>query len=268
MHNTRKNCCPHELWIMNADGSNPVRLARDVTGAVAWSPDERQIAYCRSRRGAGQQDLRRNADGSGKRLLTRSGLRARLVTGRAADRLRQPSGRQLGDLRDECRRGQAPEPHAHRRWRLPIPSGRRTGNGIAFVSRRDGNNEIYVMNADGSDQRNVTGDSGDDFWPVWSPDGQRISFVSRRHGTEDLRHERRRERPAKPPGRVESPAWSPDGQRIAFTSRRSGVSEIHVMNADGSRRTDGGAHRPRPGLGWSPDGGRSPSPARAPRSTW
>ena len=30
MHNTRKNCCPHELWIMNADGSKPERVARDV----------------------------------------------------------------------------------------------------------------------------------------------------------------------------------------------------------------------------------------------
>jgi hypothetical protein len=45
MHNTRKNCCPHELWIMNAEGSKPVRVARDASWGVAWSPDERQIAY-------------------------------------------------------------------------------------------------------------------------------------------------------------------------------------------------------------------------------
>jgi hypothetical protein len=33
MHNTRKNCCADELWIMNADGSKPLRLARDASGA-------------------------------------------------------------------------------------------------------------------------------------------------------------------------------------------------------------------------------------------
>jgi Tol biopolymer transport system component len=33
------------------------------------------------------------------------------------------------------------------------------------------------------------------------------------------------------------PVYSPDGQRIAFTSRRDGNSEIYVMNADGSEQT-------------------------------
>jgi Tol biopolymer transport system component len=33
---------------------------------------------------------------------------------------------------------------------------------------------------------------------------------------------------------VVAPAWSPDGQRIAFLSHRNGVYEIYIMNADGS----------------------------------
>ena len=63
------------LWVVNADGSNPRRLARYAVGSnPAWSPDGRRIAFrrfdrCRS---AGPSDLYVvNADGSGLRRLAR-----------------------------------------------------------------------------------------------------------------------------------------------------------------------------------------------------
>ena len=54
-----------------------------------------------------------------------------------------------------------------------------------------------------------------------------------------------------------NPSWSPDGQKIAFMSDRSGNSEVYVMNADGSgvtRITFDPATDAEPR--WSPDGTR------------
>jgi TolB protein len=38
------------------------------------------------------------------------------------------------------------------------------------------------------------------------------------------------------PEEDDSPAWSPDGKKIAFVSIRDGVSQICLMNADGSEQ--------------------------------
>ena len=51
---------------------------------------------------------------------------------------------------------------------------------IAFMSHRDGNWEIYVMDADGRNQRRLTNNPASDHAPSWSPDGQRIAFMSQR----------------------------------------------------------------------------------------
>jgi len=59
------------------------------------------------------------------------------------------------------------------------------------------------------------------------------------------------------PAYDESPAWSPDGNRLAFMSIRDGNAEIYVMNADGSGQTNltnnSGGDR---AVAWSPDGTR------------
>ena len=101
---------------------------------------------------------------------------------------------------------------------------------------------IYVMNADGSGTTALSPEGEDDTAPVWSPDGQKIAFVSQRDGNREIyvtdadcaslptgcgqnainvtRH----------PADDWTPAWSPDGKRLAFSSIRAGNWEIFVLD--------------------------------------
>jgi Tol biopolymer transport system component len=62
------------------------------------------------------------------------------------------------------------------------------------------------------------------------------------------------------PAQDANPYWSPDGKRIAFESVRTGLSQIFVMDADGSnvfQVTDGEVQRQFSNSNpWSPDGSR------------
>ncbi|HKZ77953.1 MAG TPA: CHRD domain-containing protein [Pyrinomonadaceae bacterium] len=218
--------CYSEIYLMSADGSNPVRLTNNTANDTSpvWSPDGNKIAF-QSNRNGNYEIYVINADGSnavrltnnidfdvlpswspdGNKLAFQRGINAEaeiyVMNANGSNQIRitnngnsgkTSKGEFSGDVIIEPDGVEDTEPA----W---SPNGTR----IAFSTNRDGHYEIYLMNTDGASQTRLTNDTS-----------------------------------------VQSgiPAWSPDGTKIVFTSAnindQNGTSfEISVMNADGSNRT-------------------------------
>ena len=150
---------------------------------------------------------------------------------------------------------------ARNTWMFQPPAWSPDGQKLAFERRLDPTKykgqcggcdvEVYVMNADGSGQQNLTRNVAQDYSPAWSPDGQKIAFVSNRDGKPEGQFAPEtdihvmnadgsgQQNLTRNPAGEGNPVWSPDGQQIAFERHVGGVGnnrniEIYVMNADGS----------------------------------
>ena len=121
------------------------------------------------------------------------------------------------------------------------PIGGGTGQ-LAFVSDRTGASQIYLINSDGSNEYPLTNLSEGACQPDWSPDGERIVFVSPCEADQDILTGSSLYMmnadgtnltllPSVPGGDFE-PAWSPDGAYIAFTSMRDGYMQIYLLDLD------------------------------------
>ncbi len=110
---------------------------------------------------------------------------------------------------------------------------------LAIVSDRTGTPQIYVINADGSGFSQVTNLYDGACQPDWSPDGQRLIFISPCLKRQDTYPEAHifivnvdgsgLTELILPAGSLE-PAWSPDGVRIAFSNNLSGMYQIYLFN--------------------------------------
>jgi Tol biopolymer transport system component len=141
------------------------------------------------------------------------------------------------------------------------PAAPLDGNGsLSFQSSRDGNYEIYSISPDGTGLTRLTNEPTEDIFPAWSPDGSRIAFTRCQPGESSPCDVWAMDAEGAGPVNLTNdpandgePAWSPDGTRIAFISDRGGITQIFVMEADGTgvrQVSRGGGTHPA----WSPDG--------------
>lgn len=155
---------------------------------------------------------------------------------------------------------------------LPSPTVTPQGGSgvIAFASSRTGIPQIYLMNSDGTNIRPITNEQDGACQPDWSPDGQRLVFVSPCRDRQDsysgsslfiINSDGSGKTPLPTTiGGDFEPAWSPDGRRIAFTSLRDDYFEIYIINLENNqvermtdaRRISGSSYARQPA--WNPFG--------------
>jgi len=108
---------------------------------------------------------------------------------------------------------------------------------IAYITRLGKRFDLMVADADGYNPRTVFSSTEPIISPRWSPEGNRIAYVSfeRKKPVVVVQTlstgDRRVVSDVK--GSNSAPAWSPDGQRLAVVLTRDGSSQIYLTPAGG-----------------------------------
>jgi len=270
------------VYIMDADGSNQIKLAECGFPLLQWSPDGKRIAFCGPENEIGIAD----ADGENLSKIRLPTTEEYVISGLSWS----SDGAEIAvvSLAWSTLPGEPPFP-AMDIYVINVEGGEARkltdspdtnkyevawspdGTQIAFVAfNRDSPDYwgVYVIDADGSNQRLLVSVPETNWLQQisWSPDGKKLMYVSSVVAGEMESHyheiyvvdveDGTITNLTNTPGIYDRyPAWSPDGKRIAFSSGGFARKQVCIMDVDGSNVVkltdeDLDCHKPS----WSPDG--------------
>jgi len=252
-----------QIYVMNADGSNVVRLTNSA-GADAgphFSPDGSKIVFSSERDGQPEVYVM-NADGSQQTRLTNfhvdtshpswspDGTKIIFCSNKNTPNLKADWWDQYHDIYTMRADGSDVKRITDSRTVCTFPVWSPDGKRMAYrkviktpgfyddknLTLANTNSEVFVSNIDGTGEMNLSKSAAYDGWPAWSPDGSKIAFGSNRAGVTQLYlisadgshlirlvNDRETDEDTRP-------AWSRDGTKIAFTRMRNGTMDIYVLN--------------------------------------
>ena len=138
------------------------------------------------------------------------------------------------------------------------------GHPIVYVSEVEGNPDVYTVDPDSGEIIAVQRSPNSEFGPTWSPEGERVAFVTGGAGSRDVNIvslEGGADTVALSPGgdgdgsNEGAPLWNPEGDRVAYVSDAAGQTDIYVSVLESDNATRITSSEERKLLGdWSPDG--------------
>ena len=248
-----------QIFVMDADGNNKKKLAEKVSNSFVWSPDGSKIVF-ESWGGLVIMD----ADGRNRKKLPETeGYSPSFNPNGDKITFIMPKGLSCEECGSDNTDIYMIDANGKNKKRLTNTKGKVKGfewspNGSKIVftlsewdrcsggcHEKDGNADIYIIDADGRNQEQLTKTPIRDLDASWSPDGDKIIFVSGNNLANINYKIYIMDTDGKNQKKLSTnkednfmPVWSPDGKRIVFVSfhDKNKNTDIYIMDTDGKNQ--------------------------------